>query len=153
MAVRTPGSITYCTALPPEPILDSSSIPTAIMISPPPSTGRTPARIDSFPACEAQAKITSAIGRNTRPVESGERSSTCCRYSELTNHIGKMAALNRRTIPLTARSCGVRAFGGTSGAGARRSTSGNRASSTFPIAIGTSAEAEPQPSDPAVTPP
>ena len=45
--------------------------------------------------------ITAAIGRNTRPVSIGERLSTCCRYSEPMYHIGRIAALNRKMIPLT----------------------------------------------------
>ena len=44
--------------------------------------------------------IVSVIGRKMRPVCSGERPSTCCRYSELTNHIGNSAALNSSTIVL-----------------------------------------------------
>ena len=143
----------YWIALPPSAIRANSAIPAAIAISPQPSTVRTPARPTSLPACEAQAKITSAIGRNTRPVESGDRASTCCRYSEPMYHIGNMAALNSSTIALTTRSGLVNAFGGTSGAAARFSNIGNNVSRTAPIAIGTSASAEPQPWLPAVTPP
>ena len=44
--------------------------------------------------------IVSAIGRNAGPACSGESPSTCCRYSELTNHIGNSAALNSSTITL-----------------------------------------------------
>ncbi len=74
-----PGRITYWTALPPGPIRDSSSRPTASITRPLPSTGRMPARLASFPAGRAAAKIVSAIGRNTSPVSSGESDSTCCR--------------------------------------------------------------------------
>ena len=68
-------------------------------------------------------------------------------------HIGKMAALNSSTIALTTRRGFVNAFGGTSGDFARFSIIGKNVSRTDPIAIGTSASAEPQPWLPAVTPP
>ena len=43
--------------------------------------------------------IVNAIGRNVSPALSGESPSTCWRYSELMNHIGKSAAL--KTITTT----------------------------------------------------
>ena len=48
--------------------------------------------------------IVNVIGRKIRPVCSGDRPKTCCRYSELTNHIGKSAALNSKTMVLATRS-------------------------------------------------
>ena len=143
----------YWIALPPSPIRANSAIPAVIASRPQPSTVRTPARPTSLPACEAQAKIVSAIGRNTRPVVSGDRASTCCRYSEPMYHIGNSAALNSSTITLTTRSGLVNAFGGTSGAAARFSITGKSVSRIVPTAIGTSACADPQPWLPAVTPP
>ena len=68
--------------------------------------------------------------------------------------MGNSAALNSRTMRLMTRSGRVNALGGTSGARATRfSTTGNRHRSTEPTAMGTSADAEPHPSLPAVTPP
>ena len=88
------------------------------MIRPPPSTGRTPKRLTSLPAREATSMIVNVIGRKIRPVCSGERPSTCCRYRELTNHIGNSAALNSSTIVLAVRSGLVSSLNGISGADA-----------------------------------
>ena len=78
-AVSSPGIITYTIGLPLDPIRASSSMPPVNMTSPPPSTGRTPKRLTSLPAREATSMIINVIGRNMRPVCSGERPSTCCR--------------------------------------------------------------------------
>ncbi len=79
IVVRIVGIITYWIAEPPDPIRLSASRPPVISTRPPPSTGLTPARPTSLPACEAQAKITSAGARNTSPVSTGDSDSTCCR--------------------------------------------------------------------------
>ena len=78
-AVSSPGIMMYTIALPLDPTFASSSIPAVNMISPPPSTGRTPKRLTSLPVREATSMIINVIGRKTRPVCSGERPSTCCR--------------------------------------------------------------------------
>ncbi len=78
-AVSSPGSMMYTIALPEAPIFASSSIPAVSMTRPPPSTGRTPKRLTSLPVREATSMIINVIGRNTRPVCSGESPSTCCR--------------------------------------------------------------------------
>ena len=96
--------------------------------------------------------IVSAIGRKVSPAWSGERPSTCCRYSELTYHIGKSAALNSSTMLLATCSGFVSALNGISGAAAKRvSMTTKSASSPTPTAIGTSAPGDLQPSRPAVT--
>ena len=118
-ATRMPGNITYWIALPPAPMRDSSSSPTASISSPAPSTARTPARPASFPAGRATAKIVSAIGRKTRPVSSGDSASTCCRYSEQLNHITNSEELKSSTIRLIFFSSGVSARGGINGSSAR----------------------------------
>ena len=74
----------------------------------------------SLPACRAVSMITTAIGKNARPALSGERPSTSCRYSELTNHIGNSAALKTNTIVFASASGLVIALNGTSGALAHR---------------------------------
>ncbi len=89
--------------------------------------------------------ITAAIGRNVNPVSIGDSDSTCCRYSEPMYHIGRIAALNRKMIPLTIFSGLVNAFGGTSGCLARRSISGKKLSMMKPMISGTSAVDEPHP--------
>ena len=66
--------------------------------------------------------ITSVIGRKIRPVCSGERYSTCCRYSELTNHIGNSDALNSSTMLFAIRSGLVSSLKGISGSEARRTS-------------------------------
>ena len=64
--------------------------------------------------------IVSVIGRNVRPVCSGDSPSTCCRYSELRNHIGNSAALNSSTILLATCSGLVSSLNGISGSEATR---------------------------------
>ena len=153
-AVRIPGIITYTTPLPLAPIRASSSSPAVNMVSPLPSTGRTPKRLTSLPVREATSMIVNVIGRNIRPVSSGERPSTCCRYSELTNHIGNSAALKSSTMLLAVRSGLVSSLNGTSGAAATRvSITTNATSRTAPSAIGPSALNAPQPTRPASTTP
>ena len=115
-AVSSPGSMMYTSGLPLEPTFASSSMPAVSITSPPPSTGRTPKRLTSLPAREATRPITTVIGRNTSPVLSGDRYSTCCRYSELTNHIGNSDALNSSTMLLAIRSGLVSSLNGISGA-------------------------------------
>src|SRR5262249_26914757 len=75
-------------------ILVNGSIPAVIIKRPEPRTARTPNRLTSLPALRATNMIVSAIGRKVRPAWSGERPSTCCRYSELMYHMGNSAALN-----------------------------------------------------------
>ena len=153
-AVSSPGIITYTIAEPLSAIFVNSSIPPVIISSPEPSTARTPKRLTSLPALRATTMIVSAIGRNVRPACSGDRPSTCCRYSELTNHIGNSAALNSSTIVFALRSGLVSSLNGTRGAEAIRvSTTQNAASSAAPTMIGTSAADELQPFVPALTTP
>ncbi len=75
-------------------------------------------------------------------------------YSELTNHIGKSAALNSSTMLFAVFSCFVSALKGISGAEAKRvSITPNMPRSTTPSAIGPSALNEPQPFSPPSTTP
>ena len=98
--------------------------------------------------------ITSVIGRNMSPVCSGDRPSTCCRYSELTNHIGNSDALNSSTMLLAIRSGLVSSLNGISGSEATRvSITTNTASRAMPATIGPSAAAVLQPLSPASTTP
>ena len=60
-------------------------------------------------------------------------------------HIGRIAALNRKMIPLTIFRGVVNAFGGTSGSLARLSISGKKFSMMKPMISGISACDEPQP--------
>ncbi len=138
--------------LPLEPIFASSSMPAVSMIRPPPSTGRTPKWLTSLPVREATSMITSVIGRKIRPVCSGESQSTCCRYRELTNHIGNSDALNSSTMLLAIRSGLVSSLKGISGSRAKRtSITPNTASTTRPAMIGPSAANVPRPARPAST--
>ena len=96
--------------------------------------------------------IINVIGRKIRPVSSGERYSTCCRYSELTNHIGNSDALNSSTMLLATRSGLVSSLKGISGSEARRaSITPNTASSARPATIGPSAANVSKPARPAST--
>ena len=95
---------------------------TVIMVSPAPSTALTPKRLTSFPVCEAIAMIVRAMGRKVRPARSGDRPSTCCRYSELTYHMGNSAALNRITLVLAPFRGPLSCLNGISGALAIRAS-------------------------------
>ncbi len=133
-----PGSTTYPSELPVGPILASSSSPLAIMTRPEVSVARRPKSPTSLPACRAVSMMASAMGKNARPAFSGESPSTSWRYSELTNHIGNTAALNRNTIRFASESCLVIALNGMSGAFAQRaSMTMNRASSATAMISGT----------------
>jgi hypothetical protein len=151
-AVSSPGIMMYTIGLPLEPTFASSSIPAVNITRPPPSTGRTPKWLTSLPVREATSMITNVIGRNTRPVSSGDRYSTCCRYRELTNHSGNSDALNSSTMLLATRSDLVSSLKGISGSEARRaSITPNTASRTTPATIGPSAAGVSQPARPAST--
>ena len=67
-AVSIPGSTTYRIGLPLAAIFVNSSIPAVIIVSPPPSTARTPKRLTSLPALRATNMIVSAIGRKHSPA-------------------------------------------------------------------------------------
>ena len=118
----------------------NSSSPTVIIVSPAPSTARTPNRVTSLPALRATNRIVSVIGRNVSPAFSGDSPSTCCRYRELRYHIGNSAALNTTTIRFESCSVFVRSLNGISGSDANRvSITTNATSSTSPPMIGPSA--------------
>ena len=90
--------------------------------------------------------IVSAIGKKASPACNGDKPSTCCRYSELTNHIGNSAALNASTMPLADLRVLEIAWNGTSGAEAHfASITVNRPRMANPSTIGTSARKDSQP--------
>jgi hypothetical protein len=128
------------------------SIPADMSTSPLPMTVRTPKRPTSLPAREATNMMTSVMGKKAMPVESGDSPSTCWRYRELTYHMGKSDALNKRTMALASFIGPVSSRKGTSGAAARRvSTTAKRASRKRPSPMGTRALGDDQPSTPVST--
>lgn len=96
---------------------------------------------------ERDGTMVSDIGRNVRPASSGEKPSTCWRYSVTRNHIEKAVAPRQKATTLAPDSARERKIrSGTSGAAARRpSTSRKNPSSAAPAAIGPSVAAAPHP--------